>query len=137
MGVRTLRMAAGAVMVGVAFVAVGCAAGGGSAPSKQPGAAASRVLPVPFTVTARYTAKMLGLSHPDALAIGSDGNLYVSDLSQRVSGPQDLLARRKRQRCEPRRCAMPVPAMTPGGRSEAGNPMTPWQGPSSARCAAT
>ena len=85
MGMRTLRIAAGAMTVGAAILAVGCAAGGSSAPSRQPGPAASRVLPVPFTITARYAAKMLGLSHPDALAIGADGNLYVTDLSQRAT----------------------------------------------------
>ena len=62
MGVWTLRMAAGAVTVGVAILAVGCAAGGSSAPSKQPVPAASRVLPAPFTVMARYAAKRLGLT---------------------------------------------------------------------------
>ena len=82
---RTFCLAAGAMAAGVAVLAVGCAAGGTSAPSKQPGPAASQVLPVPFTVTARHTATMLGLSHSDALAIGRDGNLYVTDLSQRVT----------------------------------------------------
>ncbi len=85
MGRRTLRLAAAAMAAGVAVLAGGCAAGGASAPSKQPDPAASRVLPVPFTVTARYSAKSLGLDHPDALAVGQDGNLYVTDLSQRVS----------------------------------------------------
>jgi tripartite motif-containing protein 71 len=47
--------------------------------------AASRALPSPFTVAARYTAASLGLSHPHSLAIGPDGNLYVTDLSQRVA----------------------------------------------------
>jgi hypothetical protein len=68
---------------GVAVSATGCAAGRTSAPTKHAGPAASKVLPVSFTVAARYTAKSLGLNHPDALAIGLDGKLYVTDLSQR------------------------------------------------------
>jgi DNA-binding beta-propeller fold protein YncE len=36
-------------------------------------------------ITARYSATSLGLSHPPSLAIGPDGNLYVTDLSQRVT----------------------------------------------------
>jgi hypothetical protein len=81
----TRRLAAGAAAAGVVVLAVGCTAGGGSGPGKQPSSAASRVLPVPFMVAARSSAKSLGLDHPDALAIGPDGNLYVSDLSQRVT----------------------------------------------------
>jgi len=82
---RTLRLAVGAMAAGVAVLAVGCSASGASGPGKRPGPAASQMLPVPFTVMARYTATMLGLDHPDALAVGLDGNLYVTDLSQRVT----------------------------------------------------
>jgi len=81
----TRRLAVGAAAAGVVVLAVGCTASGVSGPAKQPSSAASRVLPVPFMVAARYSAKSLGLDHPDALAIGPDGNLYVSDLSQRVT----------------------------------------------------
>jgi DNA-binding beta-propeller fold protein YncE len=39
----------------------------------------------PLVVDARYTAKSLGLKDPANLAIGPDGNLYVTDASQRVT----------------------------------------------------
>jgi DNA-binding beta-propeller fold protein YncE len=94
-GRRTLRLAAGAVAAGVVLLGAGCTANapGGHA---SPASAVSQALPVPFTVTARYTAKMLGPDHPDALAIGPDGNLYVTDLSQRVSviSPSGTVLRR-------------------------------------------
>jgi len=81
----TRRLAVGAAAAGVVVLAVGCTASGVSGPGQQPSSAASRALPVPFMVTARYSAMSLGLDHPDALAIGLDGNLYVTDLSQRVT----------------------------------------------------
>src|SRR6266571_7791907 len=67
----TSRLAVAVVTAGVTVLAVGCAA----APA----------LPNPFTITAGYSAKSLGLDHPDALAAGPDANLYVTDLSQRVT----------------------------------------------------
>jgi streptogramin lyase len=45
----------------------------------------SHPLPVPFTVAARYGAASLGLSDPGAVAIGPDGNVYVTDNSRRVT----------------------------------------------------
>ncbi len=80
------RLAAAAVLAGVVLLGAGCSAnatapaGGHTSP-----AAASAALPSPFTVTARYTARSLGLDHPTDLTIGPDGNVYVTDRSQRVT----------------------------------------------------
>jgi tripartite motif-containing protein 71 len=70
------RLAAAAVLAGVVLLGAGCSARA-AAPA---GGHAS-----PFTITARYTAKSLGLDHPTDLTIGPDGNVYVTDRSQRVT----------------------------------------------------
>jgi DNA-binding beta-propeller fold protein YncE len=83
----TSRLAAAVVVAGVAVLGAGCAANAappaGGHPSPAP--AASSGLPNPFKIMAGYSAKSLGLDHPDAFAAGPDGNLYVTDLSQRVT----------------------------------------------------
>jgi len=74
----TMRTVLAAVLFAVAVgVFAGC--GGGANPT---GASS---LPTPFKITARLSAKSLGLRNPRSLAIGPDGNLYVTDASQRVT----------------------------------------------------
>ena len=68
------RVPAAAVLAGVVLLGAGCSAN-----------AASPALPSPFTITARYTAKSLGLDDPTDLTIGPGGNVYVTDRSQRVT----------------------------------------------------
>ena len=83
----TSRLAAAALVGGLAVLGAGCAANAAAPAAGHPSSAAatSSALPNPFTILARYSAKSLGLDHPDALAIGPDGNLYVTDGSQRVT----------------------------------------------------
>jgi DNA-binding beta-propeller fold protein YncE len=91
-------LAATAVAAGVACVGTGCRSNSSAQPSagdssqvaatptRHTGRPATPALPKPFRIVARYSAKSLGLSvHPADLAIGPDGNLYVTDLSQRVT----------------------------------------------------
>lgn len=65
----------------------GCGNDGPSARPHGPAGSESQStgVPDPFTIRARYDARSLGLTNPRSLAIGPDGNLYVTDASQRVS----------------------------------------------------
>jgi streptogramin lyase len=75
-----------AIALGVVVLTAGC----GTSTS------VSRSLPNPFVVVNHWSAESLGLQYPDDLAIGPDGNIYVTDNSDRVTviSPQGTVVRR-------------------------------------------
>jgi streptogramin lyase len=84
-GMKSPLLTAG-VLAGVVLFGAGCSANAaGPAGGNTSAAAASSALPSPFTITARYTVKSLGLDHPTDLTVGPDGNVYVTDRGQRVT----------------------------------------------------
>jgi DNA-binding beta-propeller fold protein YncE len=100
----TGRALGAALALGIALAAAGC---GTSSAANHPTPAStasstSPTLPNPFTILARWSQTSLGLSfgsedpEANALAIGPNGNLYVTDLSQRVTviSPEGRVLRR-------------------------------------------
>ncbi|PYU95684.1 MAG: hypothetical protein DMG25_03595 [Acidobacteria bacterium] len=74
----------------IALCVVVLAASCGSSTSVSPS------LPNPFLVVNHWSVESLGLQYPDDLAIGPDGNIYVTDNSNRVTviSPQGTVLRR-------------------------------------------
>lgn len=97
---RIIRSGHWAPALLVAVAASGCGSAsthptGSSAPQASP----SRV-PNPFAVVARYSASSLGLRNPRDLAIGPNGNVYITDATNRVTvvSPAGKVLRRWGQR---------------------------------------
>jgi hypothetical protein len=82
--VHNVRLPGAVAPAVLAVIAAGCGGAGQSIPdssSRTP----NRGVPNPFRVIARYSTSSLGLNRPANLAIGPDGNLYVTDGCQRVA----------------------------------------------------
>ena len=79
----TNRLAYAALAVCLVVLAAG--AGTSTQAARASSTTDVQALPRPFTITARYSAKSLGLKAPRALAIAPSGNLYATDFSQRLS----------------------------------------------------
>jgi tripartite motif-containing protein 71 len=77
--------------VGLAVLMVSC-----GNPSTFGKGTTAKVSAHPLEVKGRFTARSLGLTRPDALAIAPNGDLYVTDVSQRVTviSPQGHVLRR-------------------------------------------
>jgi DNA-binding beta-propeller fold protein YncE len=80
-----LRVVIG-ITLAVLAAACGAAAPAPSTTSHAPAqAASSSKVSNPFTVIARYRASTLGLKNPRDLAIGRNGNVYITDATDRVT----------------------------------------------------
>jgi hypothetical protein len=74
----------------LAMVASGCGGSGQGTSTKRSSKASSHKasaphVPNPFSVVARYSASALGLRNPRDLAIGPNGDLYITDATNRVT----------------------------------------------------
>jgi streptogramin lyase len=94
MGVRLTRFAA-AVLV-VCIPVAGCASRTQASAADGRSSSAPSRLPNPIQITARYTAQQLGLKNPRDLAIGPDGNMYITEGGGRISvvSPEGKVIRR-------------------------------------------
>jgi DNA-binding beta-propeller fold protein YncE len=84
MGPTNCRAAAALAIV-VAVLLAGCGGGSSTATRQSSSPSGSHALPSPFAVVARYSARSLGLDAPHGLAIGPNGDVYITDFSQRVT----------------------------------------------------
>jgi sugar lactone lactonase YvrE len=84
---RILTLAAG-LIVAVSDVACGGSAGGATTGAARSGGSSSPIADVvtnPFTLVGHWNAARLRLHDPADLAIGPEGDLYVTDRTQRVT----------------------------------------------------
>jgi tripartite motif-containing protein 71 len=82
----TARMSAAAVLaITAALSVVGCGGSSSGEPRPAPVTKPQAAPKAPFTIVARYSAKSLGLTGPRSMAMGPDGNLFITDRSDHVT----------------------------------------------------